>query len=274
MATNNLLPFATASDANLTPENEWQSETLKSVREKGFQSGIAKSAQINRVMAQGAAAGNVLGEISAAYGATDADVGDVETFRAGVIAGIKEIARQTLIDTVYPVGSIYLSTDSTPPSKRFGVGTWERIGAGRTLIDAGGSFAAGTIGGADSHTLTVNEMPAHSHSAQATEAGGHTHTRGSMNIVGGFGAGLYTRYFTQESGAFYANEVPGAKGMDDGNSMKSHYQINFDAARTWVGETSYAGQHGHSVNVGATGGGSAFSVRNPYLAVYIWKRTA
>lgn len=65
MATNNLLPFATASDANLTPESEWQSETLKSVREKGFQSGIAKSAQINRVMAQGANAGNVLGEIAA-----------------------------------------------------------------------------------------------------------------------------------------------------------------------------------------------------------------
>ena len=71
MATNNLLPFATASDANLTPESEWQSETLKSVREKGFQSGIAKSAQINRIMAQGANAGNVLGEISADYGATE-----------------------------------------------------------------------------------------------------------------------------------------------------------------------------------------------------------
>jgi hypothetical protein len=95
-----------------------------------------------------------------------------------------------------------------------------------------------------------------------------------MNITGFFGSGLYTRYFVNEAGAFYATDVAGTKGMDDGGSMKSHYQINFNAARTWVGETSYAGQHGHSVNVGATGGGSAFSVRNPYLAVYIWKRTA
>ena len=273
MAENKLVPFANGASANVVDETTWQGNSLSAVRTTGFQSGIAKSAQVNRVLAQGASAGYAIGELIKDYAAEDATI-DASALYTGFVDALKALSKQAVIDVVFPVGSVYISPASTNPAELFGIGTWERIGAGRTLIDAGGSFAAGTIGGADSHTLTVNEMPAHSHSAQATEAGGHTHTRGSMNIVGGFGAGLYTRYFTQESGAFYANEVPGAKGMDDGNSMKSHYQINFDASRAWSGETSWQGQHNHAVRVDNTGGGQAFSTRNPYLAVYIWKRTA
>lgn len=63
---------------------------------------------------------------------------------------------------VYPVGSIYISVNSTSPASLFG-GTWEILND--VFLLAAGSYAnAGTFGGEASHTLTVDEMPAHSHS--------------------------------------------------------------------------------------------------------------
>ena len=61
----------------------------------------------------------------------------------------------------YPVGSIYISVNSTNPSTLFG-GTWEEI-KGRFLLGRDNSHKAGSTGGEFKHTLTVNEMPSHSH---------------------------------------------------------------------------------------------------------------
>lgn len=76
-----------------------------------------------------------------------------------------------LVDLVYPVGSIYISTSSTDPGTLFG-GTWEQFAQGRTLIGVGElndgstlkSFEVGATGGEFEHTLSVDEMPKHSHS--------------------------------------------------------------------------------------------------------------
>lgn len=79
----------------------------------------------------------------------------------------------------YPVGSIYLSVTDTDPATLFG-GTWERISQGRFLLGAGSNaanstdywgaypagkenFPAGEMGGEVTHTLTVAEMPSHTH---------------------------------------------------------------------------------------------------------------
>ena len=61
----------------------------------------------------------------------------------------------------WPVGSIYTSTKPTDPHELFG-GTWEPI-QDTFLWCAGPKHAAGETGGAETHTLTVDEMPAHSH---------------------------------------------------------------------------------------------------------------
>lgn len=61
----------------------------------------------------------------------------------------------------YPVGSIYLSTSSTKPGSLFG-GTWEQI-KDVFLLSAGDTYSAGLTGGEATHTLTVEEMPAHAH---------------------------------------------------------------------------------------------------------------
>ena len=64
-------------------------------------------------------------------------------------------------EKIYPVGSIYISANSTSPAELFG-GTWEQI-KDRFLLAAGDTYAAGSTGGEATHTLTVNEMPSHAH---------------------------------------------------------------------------------------------------------------
>lgn len=66
----------------------------------------------------------------------------------------------------YKVGDLFLTTRNENPSLRFG-GTWELFGKGKTLVcvdtsDSDFSTVKKT-GGEKKHTLTINEMPSHSH---------------------------------------------------------------------------------------------------------------
>ena len=67
-----------------------------------------------------------------------------------------------ILQALYPVGSIYMSVTYFDPATVFG-GVWERI-QDTFLLAAGNSYAAGETGGEAEHTLTIEEMPNHSHS--------------------------------------------------------------------------------------------------------------
>ena len=75
-----------------------------------------------------------------------------------------------IVDAVYPVGSIYISTVSTNPATLLGTGTWSAFAAGRTLVGINsGDTDFDTVeetGGAKTHTLTVDEIPSHTHNSQ------------------------------------------------------------------------------------------------------------
>ena len=60
---------------------------------------------------------------------------------------------------LYPVGSIYMSVNSTSPASLFG-GTWEQL-KDRFLLAAGSTYSAGSTGGEATHKLTTNEIPSH-----------------------------------------------------------------------------------------------------------------
>ena len=83
-----------------------------------------------------------------------------------------------ILNSVYPVGSIYMSVSNTSPSTLFG-GTWEQI-VDKFLLCASSTSAAeptytgGATGGSttasytpegtvDGHTLTTDEIPSHNH---------------------------------------------------------------------------------------------------------------
>lgn len=55
----------------------------------------------------------------------------------------------------------WVSPDPTSPAELFG-GTWEQI-KDRFILAAGDTYAAGSTGGEAEHTLTINEIAAHSH---------------------------------------------------------------------------------------------------------------
>jgi hypothetical protein len=68
-----------------------------------------------------------------------------------------------VLNKVYPVGSIYISAVSTSPATLFGFGTWVPYAEGRTMVGKApsGTFVTnGATGGAETHTLTVAELPA------------------------------------------------------------------------------------------------------------------
>lgn len=83
---------------------------------------------------------------------------------------IHDMAPESLLDLVYPVGSIYLSYNHTSPASILG-GTWERI-KDRFLLAAGDTYIAGDIGGEAAHTLTIDEMPSHGHKSLYEYASG------------------------------------------------------------------------------------------------------
>lgn len=78
-----------------------------------------------------------------------------------------------LIDTIYPVGSIYMSVSNTSPSVLFG-GTWEQI-KDTFLLSSGNNYGLGDTGGSATVTLTKDQMPVHTHIQNA-----HSHTIGSL----------------------------------------------------------------------------------------------
>lgn len=80
------------------------------------------------------------------------------------------INKADIINFIYPVGSIYISVNSTSPSTLFG-GTWEKMSGGflyGATSSVGNSSITGTSTGSYSGTsgstaLTIDQIPAHSH---------------------------------------------------------------------------------------------------------------
>ena len=168
----------------------------------------------------------------------------------GEWAEVPKLTKLDLLDMIYPVGSIYMSVNSSNPGSLFG-GTWEKMPAGRVLIPEGKSswgttYTAGSQGGEATHTLTVDEMPSHTHkiTASSASAGAHTHDWYS----GPYGS--------------------------------SQYSTSADAAGVGAENTKHitksAGSHNHTIAATAAnvGGGSAHQNMPPYLTVYMFKRTA
>ncbi len=140
-----------------------------------------------------------------------------------------------LWELIYPVGSLYLSAVDTDPGVLFG-GTWERI-RDRFLLAAGTAYGAGTTGGEASHTLAESELPTHAHDP-ANQAG-------------------YYGFITNSQKAFTVGDM----GVQSGSGRYYPYApAAFDINR--------------NTKTGSVGGGKAHNNMPPYLAVYVWQRTA
>ena len=146
-----------------------------------------------------------------------------------------------------PVGSIYQSTMATNPDELFG-GTWEAMPAGRVLLAQGtaswGTYNAGSTGGEATHTLIINETPSHGHTGSTNATGGHQHEI----MKSGFSGKASAIHYDSIEG----RTAPVSSGVYTGTS----------------------GSHAHSFATNNTGGNQPHNNMQPYLAVYMWQRTA
>ena len=160
---------------------------------------------------------------------------------AFVTAAVAAVDQATINAHVYPVGSIYTAVVATNPATLLGVGTWTAFGAGKVPIgiDSGDTDfdTAEETGG--SKTASGNTG---SHALTVNEMPSHKHHQGS-----GAGSGSIQ----------WGQNTPGgdARWSSDSGTDSSRY-------------TNYVGGgagHTHTV---------ANSIVQPYIVVYMWKRTA
>lgn len=124
---------------------------------------------------------------------------------------------------------------------------------------------AGQTGGSENQSISGNQIPAHTHTITINSAGGHTHTRGSMNITGAFVGGGQSNSYGE--GAFYDSGTRSPYNNAD-NGTTTNNKIAFDASRTWGGSTSNAGSHTHTATCSTTGSSSvSFSIQPPFYTM-------
>lgn len=145
---------------------------------------------------------------------------------------LNNIIKQTLL-AAHPVGSIYQSLDSTSPEILFG-GKWQTIN-GAFLFSTDGNHTVGSTGGEFTHTLTVSEMPNHSHNM-------------AVSGYSGWGPRTITGYVLRFDSSVLENTSSGTVTL-------SHVA---NAA----------------LNIQSAGASQAHNNMPPYLTVYTWKRTA
>ncbi len=155
-------------------------------------------------------------------------------------------------DQIYPVGSIYLTTAYINPNGTF-KGRWEPI-KDRFLLAAGDLREGGLTGGAEETTLSVDNIPSHSHripslSGSSNYAGEHTHNQQG--------------YWSRSDGNF-TDKYCMATNIIDGDPVYSSSLLS-------------SGGHTHTINTdeadtNTVGNGKSISIMPPYLTVYVWQR--
>ena len=110
---------------------------------------------------------DLAGNASQAFAAVTATPGTDTTQVATTAFVGAALTAATINALVYPVGSIYFNAAvATNPATLLGFGTWEAYAAGRVMVGKAGSGTFDTLSetmGAETHTLSTSEMPAHTH---------------------------------------------------------------------------------------------------------------
>jgi hypothetical protein len=150
---------------------------------------------------------------------------------------------QAALQLLYPVGSIYTNSSvSTNPGTLFGFGTWTAFGAGRVMVGFNASdslFDTAEETGGSKDAIVVS----HSHTASTTATdSGHSH-----GVVTNFAAGF--------GGTEICGEAKGGVVTTDSTNSAS---ANITASTT-ISTTGSSGTDGNL---------------QPYITVYMWKRTA
>lgn len=184
----------------------------------------------------------------------------IKSLNAELSEALKTLVEEAILESdkkKYPVGKIIYGTEN--PANYLGFGTWEQI-KDVFLLACGDTYENGKTGGAATVTLTVNQIPSHTHSISSS--GAHTHSIASS------GGHNHDAHFLEVRAA--------QSGADSKNCARINTATYDSSGRV----TTTNGAHTHSItSSGAhthtpanTGGGKDHENMPPYRAVYAWER--
>ena len=192
----------------------------------------------------------------------DSDLNTTATTVTGAINEVKAglPTNQQLINLIYPVGSIYISVNTTNPGTLFGFGTWERLKGGY-IYGANEGFSQSTLTGTNtgsysgtsgaysgttgSTAISIDQMPEHNHTL-------YIPMNTPSTLIRGYGLALSNE-----------KRYPGAINDDTGGETGGTYIGKKGGGK---GHTHSIPSHTHSIPSHTHG--------MPYIACVIWRRTA
>lgn len=100
-----------------------------------------------------------------------------------------------ILEIVYPIGSLYISTANVSPAENIG-GTWTQI-KGATLGFTGSNGFAASMAYGGSLKISVNQIPAHAHSIALHMSGDNSDFQSGVSYTSG---GTNNDRMVQETG--------------------------------------------------------------------------
>lgn len=174
----------------------------------------------------------------------------------------------------YPIGEIFTTRQSGNPSAILGFGTWVRHGSGRVMVsldEAEPAFnTVDKTGGAATHTLTLNEIPGHTHSvtppSTATSSNGsHAHYLVAKGVT--------------TNAAILSTQAIAERGLNIAGDNYDYFMGGTASKAPDAGLSSNEGAHTHTLNIsefasGSSGNGQSHNNLQPFIVVNVWRRTA
>lgn len=142
---------------------------------------------------------------------------------------------------VPPIGFVWKSSDPTSPAELFDHTVWQSV-KDCAILASGETYALNASGGSRESNLTEANLPPHSHTADLSTAGAHTHK-----------VSLLRYRYNSSSG----------ERREGGQAW----------IRLYNATTSSSGTHTHPMNIASAGEADvSVPVMNPYIVRYIWER--
>lgn len=186
-----------------------------------------------------------------------------------------------LLDRFYPIGCVVITFQEMEDQDliaRYGGHSWSPVQGGRFLITSDSKHAIGTTGGSSTVTLTTDNLPNHTHSYYRSNTSTSSHTLAESEMPkhdhqfnGGF---TFTWGVSGLSGQV---SIPGAEAVAGGPTSNNLTTSQNDWG--WTKTAGSGGSHTHPISrtyttTSSAGSGTAVNIEPPYIAVYMWRRTA
>jgi len=191
-------------------------------------------------------------------------------------------------EAAYPIGSIYINADvATNPSDpaMLGFGTWTAFGSGKVMVGLDSGDAdfneAEETGGAKTVALSIANLAAHGHvqnshnhtqNSHSHSQNAHNHTQDQHKHTALIYTGNNDYLSMNTGGSQYHMSWTASTGLTNDIHTALAAAVNQPATATNIGATAVnVGQTATNQN---TGSGTAHNNVQPYIVVYLWKRTA